>query len=221
MSKTEHNPENAAAGLRPALEVRCSFDHATYYRTQTEIPLHFSAEARLSSEKTISVGFTLYQDDLRNVVPRLPGPYHTVFHDAFSPQKMPELWSVDLFRHYHRLLAPCEGTVITYSAAAAVRGGLLEAGFSIVKTRPLGEKSGGSLAYTTHRSVCTAPYTDSDNIMPLNEIEQAYLKSRAGIPYRDPDLNQSRQLIVSNRKVEQSTSSRSSGARLRALLRGD
>ena len=186
--------------------------HNTYYRTQEGVSQKSGSNTTpvVFSVQGCSVTFELFLNDLRACVPALKGPYDVVLHDAFSAQRMPELWTVDLFRQYYRLLAPVKGSVITYSSAGAVRGGLVEAGFKLGKTRALGEKNGGTVAYL---SECLPPGSEA-----LNKTEEYYLETRAGIPYRDYDLMNSAAMIITSRKREQHDSQRPSGAETRSKL---
>jgi hypothetical protein len=152
--------------------------------------------------------FTLWVDDIRCRVPKIGADFDAIFHDPFSPQKMPELWSEDLFRHYHHALKKKQGLMLTYSTAAAVRGGLMEAGFQVLKTQGVGKKAGSTLALTS----TTSRAINEELTIPLASWEVAYLQSRAGLPYRDAGLQQSRQQIIEQRKMEQEASDRPSGA---------
>src|SRR5690606_14158191 len=146
-------------------------------------------------------------EDLRVCLPDLSPGFDLIFHDPFSPQKAPELWSVDLFRQYYRLLARPHGRILTYSAAGAVRGGLQEAGLAVGRTAGVAAKSGGRIGGFE------AALADS-----LSDEERAFIASRAGIPYRDADLRQSRENIRANRLAEQQQSSRPSAEALRKRL---
>jgi len=145
---------------------------------------------------TTTCELTLVQGDLRQVVPQLSDSLDLVFHDPFSPARMPELWTVDLFRHYFRLLKPKGGRLLTYSAASAVRGGLREAGFAVWRTEAVGGKSGGTLA-------CSKRNPDYSNVLPLSDEEEQKVRSRSGIPYRDRSLSAPRATILHNRVLEQ------------------
>lgn len=190
-------------------------EHNTYYRTLKCIcntnwgqnsPHHFV----MNVADFLRFELTLYVSDLRTTVPEVEPGFDAVFHDPFSPQKMPELWTVDLFRQYYRLLEGSRGCLLTYSSAAAIRGGLSEAGFTIGKTRGLGAKDGGTLAIAAPAS--SEPDPRLDNCLPMAPWEQDYLNSRAGIPYRDEGLRQSRATILAQRATEQAQSSRPSGS---------
>lgn len=167
----------------------------------------------------------LWIDDLRSRVAQLEGPFDAVFHDPFSPQKMPELWTVDLFAQYYGLLKARQGKLLTYGAAAAVRGGLLDAGFSIAKTPGLGTKGGGTIAFVNPAEALEKPsallgasqpmggFDSQTACKPLDGWELEYLQSKAGIPYRDPGLCLPRAELLTRRESEQAESSRPSGAK--------
>ena len=159
----------------------------------------------------LKLELTFYVEDLRTRVPKLEADFDLVFHDAFSPQKMPELWTVDLFKEYNRLLSQRKGRVFTYSAAAAVRGGILEAGFLIGKTPALGVKQGGTIG-----CILGAGFSACGD--SLSETEHAYLGTRAAIPYRDFELKQTRELILLQRQQKQETSALPSGSSFRQKL---
>lgn len=64
---------------------------------------------------------------------KLPADYFdAVYHDAFSPDMNPELWTLEFFKKVHKAMK--EGTrLATYSAKSAVRRTLTEAGFEVEK----------------------------------------------------------------------------------------
>jgi hypothetical protein len=73
-----------------------------------------------------------------------PGRLHVAFHDPFSREVHPALWSEGVFQAYARLLQP-GGVVITYSCAGAVRRAMVAAGFQVSRTGPVGGKRSGGL----------------------------------------------------------------------------
>lgn len=189
------------------------FEHNTYYRTLIDFENHQpeKAEHRTFFTEVADkwrLEFHLWIDDLRTRVVELEQDFDAIFHDPFSPQKMPELWTTDLFAVYHKLLSERSGILLTYSTAAAIRGGLQEAGFTVLKTQGLGKKAGGTLACSVTTNI--ALYESST--IPLESWEEGYLLSKAGIPYRDTHLKQSRETILSRREVEQQTSIKPSGS---------
>lgn len=169
--------------------------------------------------KTVEI--RLVRDDARQIIPALaerqPGAFDVVFHDPFSPARVPAFWTVDLFRAYARLLVKPTGKLLTYSAAGAVRGGLIEAGFAVGKTLPLGRRQAGTIAGFEGAGfggeIFNPPYA-----LPLNETETAFLLSRSGIPYRDENFSSSHPAVVRCREAEQAASDRPGGNHLREKL---
>lgn len=58
--------------------------------------------------------------------------YHAIYHDAFSPDSNPELWTPDFLAKLYGRLVP-GGKLATYSAKGAVRRALQAAGFHVEK----------------------------------------------------------------------------------------
>ena len=61
------------------------------------------------------------------------------FLDGFSPAKNPEMWTEQVLRDIGRLTAS-GGTMASFTAAAKVRNGLTEAGFTVEKRQGFGRK---------------------------------------------------------------------------------
>ncbi len=186
------------------------FEHDIYYRTLMERldTKGDLAQFSLSVVEGLSISFEFWVQDLRQCLPNIQGDFDAVFHDPFSPQKMPELWTVDLFRHYQTRLSNQQGVLLTYSTAAAVQGGLQEAGFEVLKTKGLGQKAGATLALSS-----ADEYQNfQTQAIALAPWEQLYLQSRAAIPYRDAQLAQTREHILAARELEQRNSTRTSGS---------
>ena len=131
--------------------------------------------------------------DARKTLPGLSGPFDFIFLDGFSPDSNPELWTADLILRMKEKLTP-GGAVVCYSSAYPVAGAFLEAGFDLRITEPFGRKRFGLAAFL--------PPADTD-LAPFPEKERAItLKSTAGTPYRDPELNRSRDEIKKARGEE-------------------
>lgn len=172
--------------------------------------LSFSLAPEKKSGSTSSIeriDFKLYLSDLRKYLPRCAkeeAGFDLVFHDPFSPNRVPQFWTKEIFDIYYRLLKPKAGTLFTYSVATAVRAGLIESGFSIFRTRAVGAKSGGTVALSASGE---APENLTVSGQPLffslDEEELERLKLRAGVPYRDPELNRARNDILKVRQLEQ------------------
>ena len=156
--------------------------------------LQFNGKVKLTAEIEIKI------DDIRQILPKIAenkNHFDYIFHDGFSPRSMPELWTADLFAQYVKMLNP-DGRIITYSAATAVRGGLKECGLEIRKSAPLGRKSGGTIAFHSQNT----EIINGSSILHLNNDENLRLSSRSAIPYRDPNLNNSRAQIIKQRALE-------------------
>jgi len=118
-----------------------------------------------------------------------------IFFDPFSPPHCPELWTVDFMRQVARCLAP-QGKLATYSCAAAVRAGFLEVGLKIGPIAAAGRRWPGTLAQWS-----------PDGLAALSQQEQEHLQTRAVVPYRDPTLRDSADIIRQRRQQEQAQSS--------------
>ncbi|HRV80664.1 MAG: hypothetical protein H6830_09000 [Planctomycetes bacterium] len=139
--------------------------------------------------------------DFRREVQASMDPVDWILHDPFSPQRVPQLWTAEIFGHYHRRLIERNGRLLTYSTASAVLGGLREAGFHLYRTPALGLKRGGTLA-TTHSFQTPMPAGWST----LPESDEAALASRSGVPYRDPSLMGDAHAVLAQRNAAQRTS---------------
>ncbi len=151
--------------------------------------------------RSVRVHFDLLQGDLRQVVPSMVPKYGKVFdgifHDPFSPRRVPELWTIDLFECYRKLLFEPTGTVVTYSAASAVRSAFQKCGMCVFRTTAVGEKNGGTLV------VLPSNAANETNRLPLLDEESQKLLGRAGVPYRDSNFCKSSKEIEQAREAEQ------------------
>jgi tRNA U34 5-methylaminomethyl-2-thiouridine-forming methyltransferase MnmC len=114
-----------------------------------------------------------------------------IFLDPFSPLSCPQLWTIEFIDRVARCCAK-DGIIATYSCAAAARTAMIEAGFCVADSIPVGRKAPGSIASF-----------NSEQLPPLSQREQEHLKTRAAIPYRDPTLSDSMAKIMIRRELEQ------------------
>ena len=132
-----------------------------------------------------------------------------IFLDPFSPPRCPQLWTVEFLALVAQCLHP-QGTLATYSCAAAVRTALTLAGLHIGSFQAIGRRWPSTLATYT-------PPT----LAPLSEQEQEHLETRAAVPYRDPTLADTAEAIQRRRTQEQAKSLlKSTGAWRRKWLGG-
>lgn len=118
-----------------------------------------------------------------------------IFLDAFSPRRCPQLWTVEFCQQLARCCANT-GRLTTYSCAASVRSALIAAGFKLSQTPPLRGRQPGTLA----------SFSDAE-LPPLPVAAQEHLQTRAAVPYRDPQLCDTAQVISQRRQIEQQASS--------------
>jgi tRNA U34 5-methylaminomethyl-2-thiouridine-forming methyltransferase MnmC len=155
--------------------------------------------------------------DARQTLPHLLeqrlGQVDLIWHDAFSPQRCPQLWTVEFLGSLAELLAD-RGRWISYCSAAAVRETLAQQGLQLAALAvPAGPDegkapqgwSGGSLA-------SPAPWPSSPLWRPLTVMEGEHLGSAAGEPYRDPTGIAPAAVILAKRQEAQAAGL-ASGAR--------
>lgn len=149
--------------------------------------------ARFSFEKKVipeNIKFNIFSEDAREVIVKLESDsYDAIFLDPFSPSKAPELYTVEFFKELKRILK-YKGILTTYTSAAPVRCGLVEAGFHIGEGPAFGRKSGGTVA---------SLYLNNIKTSISNSDERMIAFSDAGIPFRDPFLDLSGDEILKNR----------------------
>ncbi|MBV6627910.1 MAG: hypothetical protein KI793_34135 [Rivularia sp. (in: Bacteria)] len=132
-----------------------------------------------------------------------------IFLDPFSPPQCPQLWTIEFLQLVSRCLQ-LDGLLATYSCAAAVRTALLHARLNIASTSPVGRKAPGTVAKLN--SLCPIDKQTKDlnyyphQVAALSQSEKEHLQTRAAVPYRDPKLIDSPEVILKRRKLEQEDS---------------
>ncbi|WP_375506531.1 tRNA (5-methylaminomethyl-2-thiouridine)(34)-methyltransferase MnmD [uncultured Nostoc sp.] len=130
-----------------------------------------------------------------------------IFLDPFSPPQCPQLWTVEFIRQLSLCLHQ-DGLLATYSCAAAVRTALLSAGLAISSTPPVGRRSPGTVAAHSNSTQHWLNHSYPLTAFPmLSQPEKEHLLTRAAIPYRDPELSDSTEVIIMRRQQEQQASS--------------
>ncbi|MEL7036573.1 MAG: MnmC family methyltransferase [Cyanobacteria bacterium J06592_8] len=117
-----------------------------------------------------------------------------IFLDPFSPPVCPQLWTVEFLGLLANCLKP-DGHLATYSCSAAVRSALLAVKLNIGSTPPVGRRTPGTIA-----SFSTVA------LPPLSTSELEHLQTRAAVPYRDPNLNDTAEIMIKRRQQEQQSS---------------
>lgn len=140
-----------------------------------------------------NININVFVEDARQTVQKLEdNTYDAIFLDPFSQNMAPELFSLDFFKEFRRIIKE-DGIVATYTSSAPVRAAFIEAGFSIGLGPIFGRKQGGTLASPNPEML--------DYSLPKNDEIRIAL-SDVGIPFRDPGLNNSSVTILEKRSEE-------------------
>ena len=107
------------------------------------------------------------------------------------------------------------GLLATYSCAAAVRTALLAAGLVVSSTSPIGRRTPGTIAgHPQDKDESTI-----SSLPPLSQSEAEHLLTRAAIPYRDPNLSDTTEIILKRRQEEFQVSTLESSSQWRKRWR--
>lgn len=178
-----------------------AFPHNIYY---DYIPFRF--KNREKTNRLAKTTFSFHSDDARNSVLKLNHQYNFIFLDAFTPKKLPTLWSFEFFKELYRLLDD-DGVLVTYSSSAAVRSAMIEAGFFIGCSLDKNNKRIGTIATKNKLLIKN----------DLSEFDLELLKTKAGIFYRDKNLSASKDEITALREKEVEESNRMTSSRLKKI----
>jgi radical SAM protein (TIGR01212 family) len=139
-----------------------------------------------SSFSTQNSSLSIHWGDARWLIQGLETEsFDIVFHDPFSSQHCPELWTVEFFQQLYRVMKP-DGVLLTYSSSLPVRGAMREAGFLIGETKPGHQMGNGTIAAKR----------PEDLVLPI----LGTFDERRSIPYRDPHLCATSKTILRNRQ---------------------
>ena len=154
-------------------------DYATLQLEECEIPEN--------------IDINVYIEDARQTVQKLEdNTYDAIFLDPFSQNMAPELFSLEFFKEFRRLIKD-DGIITTYTSSAPIRAAFIQADFFIGLGPIFGRKQGGTLASPNPLML--------DYSLPKNDEIRIAL-SDVGIPFRDPNLNNSSEYILESRTEE-------------------
>ena len=151
---------------------------------------------------------TLIWGDARKKIFSIPEDtcFDLIFLDGFSPQKCPEIWSVEFLTQVKKKLSPT-GSLITYTSSAAVRKTLIDLKLKIFNIKPNKEIykswSNGTLAM---RNINKIDHKHNPYVEYLSIMQKEHLCTKSSIPYRDPTLMNQAEEILKVRKAEQELS---------------
>lgn len=141
-------------------------------------------------ERLFNLNF--YVNDARKSILKIEEQYDYIFLDAFTFSKAPELWTVEFMAELYNRLSP-RGLLMTYSNSALVRNTFLENNFYVGKI--YNEK--------TKKFIGTVAAKDKSLIKhPLSNYEIGLCNTKAGIPYHDLGLCQSKDIILKRREYD-------------------
>jgi len=129
--------------------------------------------------------------------------FDLIYLDGFSPQKCPQVWTIEFLTKLTEKLNP-QGYLITYSSSAAVRKTLRNLGLEIFTIKP----SSNERNYWSQGTVAISKFDKhklkaNSNFEKLSVMEEEHLLTKASIPYRDPGLHSSKDEIIKKRLDEQ------------------
>ena len=143
--------------------------------------------------------------DAREKIKIIPSSikFDLIYLDGFSPQKCPQVWTIEFLSKVTENLNS-QGYLITYSSSAAVRKTLRNLGLEIFTIKP----SFKNRTFWSQGTVAIAKFDKNKfkhnlNFEKLSVMEEEHLLTKASIPYRDQNLNSSKDDIIKKRLKEQ------------------
>ncbi|WP_405289674.1 MnmC family methyltransferase [Methanobrevibacter sp.] len=153
----------------------------------------YAALSLETAEIPQNIDINVFIEDARQTVQNLESnSYDAIFLDPFSQNMAPELFSLEFFKQFRRLIKD-DGIVATYTSAAPIRAAFIDADFYIGLGPIFGRKQGGTLASPNPLMLETS--------LPKNDEIRIAL-SDVGIPFRDPNLNDNSDVILQRRTDE-------------------
>ena len=132
--------------------------------------------------------------------------FDLIYLDGFSPQKCPQLWTIEFLSKVTEKLNS-QGYLITYSSSAAVRKTLRNLGLEIFTIKPrFNNRTFWSQGTVAISKFDKNKLKSNSNFEKLSLMEEEHLLTKASIPYRDQDLNSSKDDIIKERLKEQLSS---------------
>ena len=143
--------------------------------------------------------------DAREKIKNIPAniKFDLIYLDGFSPQKCPQVWSVEFLSKVTQKLNP-QGYLITYSCSAAIRRTLKDFGLNIFNIKPnLISKNLWSNGTIAVKIIDKKAIQNNLYFKNLSSMEEEHLLTKASIPYRDPTLSSNKKNIIQKRVQEQ------------------
>ena len=162
--------------------------HNIYYRHISKQPLHHDKVSKNYYQhisKRIELNLKFWIDDARVSIRALNKKYDVIFLDAFTPQKLPTLWSLEFFQNLANII-DYNGVLLTYSNSARVRNAMQKVGFYIGKSKDINGNFVGTIASKNPEKI----------LYSLSKKEEGLLNTKAGICYTDRTLTNTPEQIL-------------------------
>jgi hypothetical protein len=143
--------------------------------------------------------------DAREQISNIPAniKFDLIYLDGFSPQKCPQVWSVEFLAKVTQKLNP-QGYLITYSCSAAIRRTLKDFGLKIFNIKPnLFDKNLWSNGTIAIKIIDEEVLKSNLYFKKLSTMEDEHILTKASIPYRDATLSANPKDIIQKRIQEQ------------------
>ena len=114
--------------------------------------------------------------DARKCIFDLNGKYDIIFHDGFSANKQPILWTKNFLEKFSTFLNKNSGVIVSYSSASPFRKALMDMNLTVGKY------------YLKNINSTLASFNENLVKYKLEGFELALLNTKAGIPYTDDSL---------------------------------
>ena len=175
---------------------RAAIQYQLLSQWRSPVPQLLTKLANTSAVRDNNFQGRLLLGDARQTIQSIQSDWQAdaIFLDPFSPPKCPQLWTVEFIELVANRLTPT-GRLATYSCAAAVRKALSLAGLHF-----------GSIILSDRQSPGTIASFEYKNIPRLDQWELEHLKTRAAVPYRDVNWQNSAVEIHLRRQQEQKNS---------------
>ena len=165
----------------------------------------FQALLKNSQYKDQSFECDILWGDAREKINNIPAniKFDLIYLDGFSPQKCPQVWSVEFLTKVTQKLNP-QGYLITYSCSAAIRRTLKDFGLNIFNIKPnLVSKNLWSNGTIAVKIINEKVLRSNLYFKKLSSMEEEHLLTKASIPYRDHNLGSNPKDIIQKRVQEQ------------------
>ncbi len=175
-----------------------AFLHNIYYKYISK-----SHKKALKYLKYNNFDFKLDINDARSSIEKDTKTYNLIFLDAFTPTKCPCLWTLEFFKELYKHLDN-DGMILTYSNSAQVRNTFLNAGFYVGKIYSDNYKKYSGTIAVKNKSFIK---------LDLSEYDLGLMKTKAGIIYRDENLNLTNEAIIAAHNFELNNSNLESSSK--------